>query len=307
MDNYIAVVGGVNVDVGGRSLSPLLVGDSNPGEIRTTLGGVGRNIAHNLALLGANVRLITALGDDDNAVRVEKSCRELGIDLSDAIRVPDAATSTYLFICGPDGDMVLALNDMSIYAHLTPEVLAPKLPVLNAAKLVLLDANIPQETIEFIAHRCTAPIFVDPVSASKVGKCASSLGYFHTIKPNRLEAELLSNIAITDDESLARAADVLLATGLKRVIISLGGDGVYAASGSERLKLPALPTRTINTTGCGDAFMAAITLASLEGHSLTETAMFGLVAGALCAESRATINPELSLELLKAKLEELRK
>ena len=307
MDNYIAVVGGVNIDVGGRSLAPLLVSDSNPGEIRTTLGGVGRNIAHNLALLGINVRLITALGGDDGAGRVENSCRALGIDLSDALHVPDAITSTYLFICGPDGDMALAMNDMSIYTHLTPEFLAPKLPVLNAARLVVLDANIPQETIEFIAHRCTAPIFVDPVSASKVGKCASSLGHFHTIKPNRLEAELLSNITITDDESLALAADRLLATGLKRVIISLGAEGVYAASADERLKLPALPTRAVNTTGCGDAFMAAIAVASLEGRSLAETAMFGLAAGAICAESKATINPAISRELLNAKLEEHKK
>ena len=53
MNGYIAVVGGVNIDVGGRSFAPLVAGDSNPGVIRTSLGGVGRNIAHNLALLGA--------------------------------------------------------------------------------------------------------------------------------------------------------------------------------------------------------------------------------------------------------------
>ena len=81
---YIAVVGGVNIDIGGRSDAPLVAGDSNPGRIRSSLGGVGRNIAHNLALLGAKVKLITALGADDGAKRVEASCADLGIDLSDS-------------------------------------------------------------------------------------------------------------------------------------------------------------------------------------------------------------------------------
>ena len=91
---YIAVVGGVNIDIGGRSDAPLVAGDSNPGRIRSSLGGVGRNIAHNLALLGAKVKLITALGADDGAKRVEASCADLGIDLTDSLYVPDGATST---------------------------------------------------------------------------------------------------------------------------------------------------------------------------------------------------------------------
>ena len=115
---YIAVVGGVNIDIGGRSDAPLVAGDSNPGRIRSSLGGVGRNIAHNLALLGAKVKLITALGADDGAKRVEASCADLGIDLTDSLYVPDGATSTYLFLADSNGDMALAMNDMAIYEQL---------------------------------------------------------------------------------------------------------------------------------------------------------------------------------------------
>ena len=91
---YAVVVGGVNLDIGGRPFAPLVAADSNPGRVRMSLGGVGRNIAHNLALLGVDVRLLTAFGDDLNAQRIAASCGELGIDISQCLTVPGGATST---------------------------------------------------------------------------------------------------------------------------------------------------------------------------------------------------------------------
>ena len=161
---------------------------------------MGRNIAHNLALLGAKVRLITALGADDGAKRVEASCADLGIDLTDSLYVPDGATSTYLFLADSNGDMALAMNDMAIYEHLTPAFLETKLNALNAAALVVLDTNLSAESIRYLGEHCTAPLFADPVSAAKAGKLEPILGRLHTLKPNRMEAELLSGVAITGTE-----------------------------------------------------------------------------------------------------------
>ena len=292
---YAVVIGGVNIDIGGRSIAPLVAGDSNPGRIRTSLGGVGRNIAHNLALLGAEVKLITALGADDGARRIEESCRALGIDLAESLHVAGEATSTYLFLADRNGDMALAMSDMTIYEHLTPEFLAGKLGVLNGAALVVLDTNLPEESIRYLAEHCTAPLFADPVSAAKAGKLRGVLGRLHTLKPNRMEAELLSGVTVTDEASLHRAAETLLATGLGRVFISLGADGVLAADHEEMLHLPNPRARMVNTTGCGDAFMAAVARSSLDGLSLAETAQRGLAASAIAMESADTINPAMSL------------
>ena len=172
---------------------------------------MGRNIAHNLALLGAKVKLITALGADDGAKRVEASCADLGIDLTDSLYVPDGATSTYLFLADSNGDMALAMNDMAIYEQLTPTFLETKLNTLNAAALVVLDTNLSAESIRYLGEHCTAPLFADPVSAAKAGKLEPVLGRLHTLKPNRMEAELLSGVTVTDEASLYRAADTLLA------------------------------------------------------------------------------------------------
>ncbi len=298
---YIAVVGGVNIDVGGRSRAPLTAGDSNPGVIRSSLGGVGRNIAHNLALLGTEVRLVTALGGDDGARRVRESCRALGIDLGFSLSFPEAVTSGYLYISGPDGDMALALSDMEIYDRLTPDALAPVLPMLNGAALVVLDANLPVPCLDFLASGCTAPLFADPVSAAKAPRLRGVLGKLHTLKPNRMEAEVLSGIPITDDVSLLRAADALLASGLQRVFITLGPDGVLAAEGSQRLRLPNPPSGSrVNTSGCGDAFTAALAWAALEGADLRRSAQCALAAAAVAMESAETVNPAMRPERIKS-------
>ena len=297
---YVTVVGGVNVDICGQPGGAPVPRDSNPGTVSMSLGGVGRNIAHNMSLLGLDVRMVTAFGDDMNAQKIAASCGELGIDISQSPIIPGGRTSTYLFINDERGDMALAVSDMDIYRHLTPQVLAQRQKLLCASQVVVIDTNIPEESITWLAENCPAPVFADPVSTAKAVKLKPVLGKLHTLKPNRIEAELLSGVPITDGESLRKAADALLATGLHRVFISLGGDGVFAADrAGGRLRLPALPAGMVNTTGCGDAFMAAIAWAYLQGTDLEGTAKAGLAASAIAMEGSGTINSALCAEELK--------
>ena len=194
---YVTVVGGVNMDIGGWPGEVPVMQDSNPGVVRMSLGGVGRNIAHNMALLGMDVRMVTVFGDDINAQKIAASCGELGIDISQSPIIPEGRTSTYLFITDEKGDMALAVSDMEIYKHLTPQMLAQRQTLLNASQAVVLDTNIPAESIEWLADHCAAPLFADPVSTAKAVKLQPVLGRLHTLKPNRIEAEgLLSGIML---------------------------------------------------------------------------------------------------------------
>ena len=162
------------------------------------------------------------------------------------------------------------------------------------------NTNIPAESIAWMADNVKLPIFADPVSTAKAVKLKPVLGKLHTLKPNRIEAELLSGVKITDDASLQKAAETLLDTGLHRVFISLGSDGVFAADRSgQQVQLPPLPGAMVNTTGCGDAFMAAITWAYLQGTDLTDTAKAGLAASVIAMESAETINPAMSEDTLR--------
>ena len=301
--SYVVVVGGVNVDIGGRSFAPLVASDSNPGRVSLSLGGVGRNIAHNLSLMGTDVRLLTAYGDDLHGERVAASCSELGIDLSHALRIPGAATSTYLYLADDHGEMALAVSDMEICKKITPAYLASQLPLLQNAQVVVADTNLPQESLEYLAENCTVPLFVDPVSTVKAEKLRPILSRIHTLKPNRLEAELLSGVPIHSTEDVAKAVDVLLKKGVHRVFVSLGPDGVYGAMGDERVTLPNIPGNMVNTTGCGDAFMAALVWAYLEGMTLRDTALAGLAAGSIAMESSETINSAMSAAGLRSRMQ----
>ena len=301
--SYAVVVGGVNVDIGGRSFAPLVSADSNPGRVTISLGGVGRNIAHNLSLLGADVRLLTAYGDDAHGAQVAASCSELGIDLSHALRVPGAATSTYLYLSDDRGEMALAVSDMSVCEKITPAYLASQLPLLQNAQVVVADCNLPAESLGYLAETCTAPLFVDPVSTAKAEKLLPILSRIHTLKPNALEAALLSGVEIRGKKDAERAAQVLTELGVHRIFLSMGERGVYAAMGSQRLWLPVLPGNRVNTTGCGDAFLAALVWAYLEGMDLEHTALAGLAAGSIAMESQQTINPALCAAALKKRMD----
>ena len=300
--SYAVVVGGVNVDICGRSFHPLVESDSNPGRVSTSLGGVGRNIAHNMSLMGVDVRLLTAFGDDPNGQRVAASCSELGIDASHALRLAGETTSTYLYLTGPDGEMALAVSDMEVCRRITPAYLAGNLPLLQSAQVVVADANIPEESLRFLAENSSAPLFVDPVSTAKAEKLRPILSRIHTLKPNALEASILSGVEIHTNADVELAADRLLQMGVHRLFLSLGSRGVYAAMGSERLWLQNLPGTMVNTTGCGDAFMAALVWAYLEGMDLKDTALSGLAAAAVAMESSETINPAMSAETIKARV-----
>ena len=298
---YIAVAGGVNIDVGARSAGRLRRKDSNPGCVRTSLGGVGRNIAHNLSLLGVETELLAALGGDDYARAVAASCDALGIGLSHALRVPEARTSAYVYVSDEDGDMAVAVSDMAICERLTPDFFAQRLDLLNGAALVVADTNLPAASLAFLAERLSVPLFVDPVSAAKAEKLAGLLPRLHTLKPNAVEAELLSGVPVVDRNSARRAARRLIDRGVKRVFLSLGKEGFLAAAEDETVWQPAPEAKVVSTTGAGDALMAAIAWAYLRGENLTRTAALGAAAAAVTVESEETISPALSAEAVLAR------
>ena len=299
---YVTVVGGVNMDIGGWPSEVPVDRDSNPGAVRMSLGGAGRNIAHNMSLLGLDVRMVTAFGDDLHAQRVAAACGELGIDISHALQVPGGTTSTYLFLNDVAGDMALGLSDMDICERITPAYLASNLSLLNNAQVIVADTNIPAESLQYLVTHCPPPVFVDPVSTAKARKVQPVLGRVHTLKPNRIEAELLSGVQITDEASLRLAASSLRETGLHRVFISLGTQGVFAADQKEMLMQPCIPAQMRNATGAGDAFMAALAWAYLEGTALAESARAAAAAAAIAIEGEETINPAMSADAVRSRM-----
>lgn len=302
----VVVIGAANLDIAGKVSGEIVPRDSNLGTIRLGMGGVGRNIAHNLALLGCDVHLIAPFGDDGAAQTLLRGCLDAGIDLSSAFTVPGGATSSYLYLMDSDGEMQVAVNDMSIVESLDVEHLEERRHVIETAEACVIDANLSEETLGWIAENVGCPLFCDPISCVKAPRIRPILGRLHALKPNRMEAEELTGIAIDDDESLMRAADALIATGLERAFVSLGKRGLLCASRDERFLLERTTHQAINSTGAGDSMMAALVWAHLEGLSLEDAGWAGLASSSINVESPETVNPALGADALRNRIEEMR-
>lgn len=294
MENItVIVIGAVNMDICGRPNDEPRLKDSNPGVISLTPGGVGRNIAHNLCLLGLKVKFIAAIGSDFYGESLYKNCCDLGLDMHMTRRISGGRTSSYLYVTDADGEMLVGVADTDISGSITPEYLKHHLEEINAADAVVIDGNLTEETIAWIAKNVTAPLYADPVSCAKAQRLKPALGKLCAFKPNELEAK-----SMTGEATSLFAAEKLLNTGVKRVFVSLGPDGIVAAEGSEVVKLPCEKVNAINTTGCGDAATAAIVWAGVQGLDHVSAAAAAMKASALTIECAQTVNPEMSAELL---------
>lgn len=297
----VVVFGAANVDIGGFPDRALTAGDSNPGRVRLSMGGVGRNIACNAAALGLDVELVTALGGDTHGALLKEDCARFGVGLDCALTFPDEATSTYLFISDPRGDMVLAINDMAVQDRLRPEALEPALPLLEHCDVVAMDANLPEETIQYIARHTQAPLVADPVSAAKALRMKAALPFIDRLKPNRLEAEALTGIVIRSKDHALTAAEALVNQGVRQVYLTLSGNGLCYADRNGARFVNGGASDIVNATGAGDAFSAALIWSAALGLSIEESARAGLAAGAIAVASRETVDPEMSeTRLLKA-------
>lgn len=299
---YAVVIGGANMDIAGRPDGELVACDSNPGTVRLSAGGAGRNIAHNMALLGCDVRFVSVFGDDAHAKELMDQCRAAGIDMTNSTVIQGEATSTYLFIMDAGGSMELAISDMSIYDKLTPKLLERNLDVIDHAAVCVVDTNIPVESLRWLANHATVPLFCDPVSTAKAAKLEGILGRFHTLKPNRLEAETLSHVKIDDEASLRKAAEKLLDLGLSQVFISLDTAGLYCASRERQITLPIIPGNVVNATGAGDSMMAAIAWAFMAGDDLEGQGLAGLATSSLCVEAAETINSAITADAVRERM-----
>ena len=298
----VAVVGGANVDIGGFPSARLVPGDSNPGKVRLSAGGVGRNIAENAARMGLDVQLVSAIGSDSNGRMLLEDCRAKGIGTDGCLVESDIGTSVYLFMVDQDGDMHSAINDMEIQFRLTPDVLAQRLDLLNSMDAVVIDANLPQESILFLCQNLRAPIFADAVSAAKAGKLRLALPHIHCIKPNRLEAELLTGMQIHDFVDAAEAARRLVEMGVGQVYLTMGVDGALCADAKQCVFLPCHARDVVNATGAGDAFTAALVWAHCEGMDLRQAGIAGMAASEIAIASLETVNPQLSRAALMRKI-----
>lgn len=298
-ESFVAVLGGANLDILGFPTEKLTPGDSCPGTVLQSLGGVGRNIAENLARLKVPVRFLTLLGDDMNGDFLLEETKAMGVDVSYIQRVREYPTGIYLAIQNEEGEMISAISQTSIYDNMDQSYPESVLPVLTAASRIVVETNISKPALEHIVKWLPdAQIFLDTVSSKKALRVKDFIGQFTTIKPNRVESEILTGIKITDQASLKLSAQWYLNQGVKNIFISLGSEGTFAANAQFMGKVLSKPVHPVNTNGAGDSFIAAMVMTSLDTDDIREWAKNGVAASIIAVLSESTINRAMTPELI---------
>lgn len=298
-EKKVVVIGGAVADITGFSLNPLISNDSNPGQVKFSSGGVGRNIAENLARLNCQVDLLTAFGDDVYAHGLKTQCLEAGINIEHSLFSSNHSSAIYMSINNPDGNMALAISDAAIVDEISPDFVASKESLINAADCIVLDTNLSEETLDYISKNFSQkPIFIDLVSTTKAKKVSSILGRFHTIKPNLLEAEHLSQIKYKNDEDLKSMLKFFIAKGIQQVFISKGEEGCFYGNANESGTLSSKKSEIVNSSGAGDAFIAGLVFGFLNDLNRKETATFATCLSLATLQSEEAVNPQLNLDLV---------
>jgi pseudouridine kinase len=299
----VVVVGSSVLDVVGRPLSGLLPRSSAPGVVRLSPGGVGRNVAENLARLGVEVTLITAVGDDAAGRQLLEQAEAAGVRVGQALVEPGERTGLYLAVLDPQGNLEVAVDDVGLVRRLTPDAIQGKRHVLEDAQAIFFDANLPPASVErlvSIGRAAAVPLAADPTSVSLAAVLRPHLKDLWLITPNAAEAEAIVPHAVphADRNRAVDAARHLVAEGVGIALVTMAEFGVGYASAETSGHIPAINTEVVDPTGAGDAQTAAVLFGLLNGIPLDESVRLGVSAAALTLRTLGSVVPELSLERL---------
>ena len=300
----IACIGAANLDRKLRSLAPLTMGTSNPARQDEAFGGVARNIAENIARLGAPVALTTAIGDDVSGRALLAHAASLGIDTAASLTLPDTCSGTYTAVLDDHGEMLVALADMALYDRLTADVLAAQSEHRTVAALTIADLNLPLDTVGHLlaeAARSLTPLVIVAVSKPKMARLPADLHGLRLLILNHGELETRIGAPIATEAEFEAACAAIRAQGARDVIVTRGAAGLYhTLPGSRQLgSLAALDASVVDVTGAGDAFAAAVCWSLFHGsEDLGLACRRGLKLSAMTLECEETVCPWLGPDSL---------
>ncbi|MCI0520247.1 MAG: carbohydrate kinase family protein [Chloroflexi bacterium] len=301
-DGPALVLGSAGVDIVGRLKGDIRLGTSLPAQIRTTFGGVARNVAENLARLGQSVRLITVVGNDEQGERLLKGLESAGVDISATVCTTEYATGAYIAAINGQGELQFGLDDMRAINCITPEYLRKRADLFRDASALFIDANLPKDVLRTavsLARRSRLPICADPASAVLAARLKPYLSALTLIAPNNEEACILCDLPkVSTRKQALQAAKCLVSQGVALAIITMGEQGLCYATSETSGHIPALRTEILDPTGAGDALSAAVITALLNDIPVDDAVRLGVSAASLTLRYRGAVAPDLSLEKL---------
>ncbi|MCT4486432.1 PfkB family carbohydrate kinase [Levilactobacillus parabrevis] len=258
-ESYVAVVGGITLDIFGIPNSEVIEKKSNTGVIYSDVGGLGRNIAVNLTKLAIPNYFISVYGHDSAGEEFKKDALEKNLDITYSKQISSVPTSRYLYINQTSAKRIFGVDDSRIHDEITPEFLKERLNILNNAEMIVVDPNLPEETISWIYQNFDQPILAD--SINKLKRLKHGIAALDTLVLNADESKAITDIEITDYDTAKACADELLSMGISTVFIYDAQVGFFYQTSRDAFYYPVTLKKVLNTNGVGAAALAAIVYA----------------------------------------------
>lgn len=287
----VLVIGGSVIDLFAYPKEKLILGDSNPGYLKKSLGGVARNIAENLARLNVDTTLFTVLGKDEERRWIMTSAQEVNLKL---FATTVEQTPSYLSILDEQHDLVVSIALMDDIETLSIEDVKKRESLFLEAEILVLDTNLHQETLKYIAKTYQEKdIYMDVISTQKADKVKIIYPFIHTLKMNILEAKHLADKDIVEDHLLGQ---YFIEKGVKEVYITKGKDGSFYVSKNRYKKIKNKEVKIENTTGAGDAYLAGVIYANL---NKLDALLYGTKAALLTLQNEKAVSEEMNSQNLE--------
>jgi ribokinase len=283
MQKPIVVVGSINLDlvVGAERIPQVgetIIGNS----FNTFYGGKGANQAVAAAKLGYPVAMVGNVGSDAFGTQLRNGLKDAGVDTA-YVSTIEGPSGVALITTGRRGENNIVVVP-GANGQFTPELLEQAAPLLQRSGFLLAQLEIPMETVEYLAQfaeRHNIPLMLDPAPAHQLSE--KLLRRLTWITPNETEAkELLKAEIRSGDEDSYAAADRLLASGVKNVLLKLGSNGCVIAQGTlPKERIPAFSVDAVDTTAAGDAFNAGFAVGLMRGSTVVSSAVFASAVAAI--------------------------
>lgn len=301
--SYILLIGGCLMDTKGKPQAGLEPDTSNPANIKTTPGGTARNVAENLARLGADVKLVSAVGDDMIGRQLLSKTEASGVDVSHVQVIEGANTGTYIAVLDSAGGLSVALDDTRVMAAITPDWIYKHRALIRDASIVMVDGGVTPQALESVVkqtEKLNIPLVADPSSTRLATRLCPILNQLTLIVPNELEAAAICGNeyeGYDPDASLALARQ-MVKQGVETAVVTLSDFGLVYATSDESGYLPAHATHVVDSTGTGDSITAAILFGMSEGMETIECMKLGAAAAGVTLQTADSVHQDISLDEL---------
>lgn len=301
----VVVAGGLNTDILSRLSGPLDLGTSNLAQTTFSAGGVGRNVAQNLAQLGVPTKLLGVVGHDAFGANLLSLTGQSGVDVSGVLR-RNGATGSYTAVLTEGGELHAGLSSMALTQNLTPADAAPWTAQLEDASVLIIDANLPFAVVEFLLCEAASrgiKVVLEPVSAPKAAVLRPLLAKYPIwlITPDLAELTALSGVKLTaqpEDGALLHLSQTLQQSLVQHVLVTLGKRGSLLVGEGPPIHTLARQAQVREVTGAGDALLAGLIAALWRQQTWHQALAEAHLSAALTIETVGAVRPDLSAELL---------